>query len=82
VIVAIKAAAQGSRSRSPGIISGARDPVVPPANAEFLYQRLPKSKLDFIDAGHFVWEDGADQYAALITSWWGGGYATVGQSRG
>ena len=57
------------------IISGARDPVVPPVNAEFLKERLPKSKLDFIDAGHFIWEDGADQYAALITSWWAGGYA-------
>jgi len=59
------------------IISGAKDPVVPPVNAEFLHQRLPRSKLDFIDAGHFIWEDGADQYAALITSWWAGGYAKV-----
>ena len=29
-----------------------------------------------IDAGHFTWEDAADEYAALVTSWWGGGYAT------
>jgi pimeloyl-ACP methyl ester carboxylesterase len=57
------------------IITGARDPVVPPVNAEFLHERLPKSKLDIIDAGHFIWEDAADQYASLITSWWGGGYA-------
>jgi pimeloyl-ACP methyl ester carboxylesterase len=56
------------------ILSGAKDRVVPPANAEFLHQRLPKSKLDFIDAGHFIWEDGADQYAALVTSWWAGRY--------
>jgi pimeloyl-ACP methyl ester carboxylesterase len=60
------------------IIAGERDPVVPPANAEFLHQRLPRSKLDIIDAGHFTWEDAADEYAALVTSWWGGGYATVG----
>jgi pimeloyl-ACP methyl ester carboxylesterase len=53
------------------IIAGARDPVVPPVNAEFLHQRLPNSKLDVIDAGHFTWEDGADEYAALVTSWWG-----------
>jgi pimeloyl-ACP methyl ester carboxylesterase len=52
------------------IIAGARDPVVPPVNAEFLHQRLPNSKLDVIDAGHFTWEDGADEYAALVTSWW------------
>jgi pimeloyl-ACP methyl ester carboxylesterase len=60
------------------IIAGARDPAVPPANAEFLHERLPLSKLDIIDAGHFTWEDGADEYAALVTSWWHGGYATAG----
>jgi pimeloyl-ACP methyl ester carboxylesterase len=59
------------------IIAGARDPVVPTVNAEFLHERLPNSKLDIIDAGHFTWEDGADEYAALVTSWWGGGYATA-----
>jgi pimeloyl-ACP methyl ester carboxylesterase len=64
------------------IINGTRDPVVPPVNAEFLHQRLPKSKLDLIDAGHFIWEDAADQYAALVTSWWAGGYAAVRPSRG
>jgi pimeloyl-ACP methyl ester carboxylesterase len=60
------------------IIAGARDPVVQPVNAEFLHERLPKSKLDIIDAGQFPWEDGADDYAALVTSWWGGGYAAAG----
>jgi len=62
------------------IIAGRRDPAVPPVNAEFLHARLPKSKLDIIDSGHFTWEDGADEYAALVTSWWGGGYATVGSA--
>jgi pimeloyl-ACP methyl ester carboxylesterase len=60
------------------IIAGARDPAIPPANAEFLHQRLPNSKLDIIDAGHFTWEDAADQYATLVTNWWTGGYATTG----
>ena len=64
------------------IINGTRDPVVPPVNAEFLHERLPKSKLDLIDAGHFIWEDAADQYAALVTSWWAGGYGAVRRSRG
>jgi pimeloyl-ACP methyl ester carboxylesterase len=59
------------------IIAGAKDDAVPPVNAEYLHERLPSSKLDLIDAGHFVWEDGADAYAALITAWWDGGYATV-----
>jgi pimeloyl-ACP methyl ester carboxylesterase len=57
------------------IIAGARDPVVPPINAKFLHERLPKSKLDLIDALHFIWEDAADTYAALVTNWWAGGYA-------
>jgi pimeloyl-ACP methyl ester carboxylesterase len=57
------------------IIAGARDPAVPPVNAEFLNERLPHSKLDIVDAGHFTWEDAADDYAGLVTTWWEGGYA-------
>jgi hypothetical protein len=37
-------------------------------NAEYLHERLPKSKLDLIEALHFIWEDAADTYAALITN--------------
>jgi pimeloyl-ACP methyl ester carboxylesterase len=57
------------------IIAGRRDPAVPPANAVYLRERLPTSKLDFLDVGHFVWEDDADEYAALVETWWNGGYA-------
>jgi len=60
------------------IIAGKRDSVVPPVNAEYLHERLPTSRLDFIDAGHFTWEDAADQYAALVTRWWDGGHAAAG----
>jgi pimeloyl-ACP methyl ester carboxylesterase len=59
------------------IIAGARDPAVPPVNAEFLHEHLPNSRLDILDVGHFVWEDGADQYAELVKRWWSGGYATT-----
>ena len=59
------------------IIAGAHDPAVPPVNAEFLHERLPNSKLDVVDAGHYTWEDAADEWAALVTNWWGGGYAAV-----
>jgi pimeloyl-ACP methyl ester carboxylesterase len=54
------------------IIAGAGDTATPPANARFLHERLPHSKLDVIDAGHFTWEDAAAEYAALIISWWRG----------
>ncbi len=63
------------------VSSGCRqDPVVPPVNGEFLHERLPHSKLDILETGHFAWEDGADEYAALVTSWWAGGYATTAGS--
>jgi pimeloyl-ACP methyl ester carboxylesterase len=52
------------------IIAGAGDTSVPPVNATFLHERLPHSKLDVIDVGHFAWEDAAAEYAALVTSWW------------
>jgi pimeloyl-ACP methyl ester carboxylesterase len=54
------------------IIAGAGDTAVPPANARFLNERLPHSKLDVIDAGHFTWEDAPGEYAALVTDWWRG----------
>jgi pimeloyl-ACP methyl ester carboxylesterase len=56
------------------IIAGAQDTAVPPVNADFLHERLPNSKLDIVNAGHFAWEDGADEYAAVVTDWWDGGY--------
>jgi pimeloyl-ACP methyl ester carboxylesterase len=48
------------------IINGSRDRVVPLANAEFLDQRLPTSRLAIIDAGHFVWEEAPTEYASII----------------
>jgi pimeloyl-ACP methyl ester carboxylesterase len=59
------------------IIAGIRDALVPPVNAEFVDARLPNSKLDIVDAGHFTWEDAADEYAALTIDWWDGGYAST-----
>jgi pimeloyl-ACP methyl ester carboxylesterase len=48
------------------IINGRHDRVVPLANAEFLDQRLPASRLVIIDAGHFVWEEEPAKYASTI----------------
>jgi pimeloyl-ACP methyl ester carboxylesterase len=48
------------------IINGRHDPVVPLANAEFLDQRLPTSRVVIIDAGHFVWEEEPSEYAAAV----------------
>ena len=48
------------------IINGRHDRVVPLANAEFLDQRLPTSRLVIIDAGHFVWEEVPAKYASAV----------------
>jgi pimeloyl-ACP methyl ester carboxylesterase len=48
------------------IINGRYDRVVPVANAEFLHERLPNSRLRIIDAGHFVWEEAPKEYASII----------------
>jgi len=60
------------------IISGLWDWAVPPSNHRYLHERLPKSKLDLIDAGHFTWEDAAEEYARIVSSWWAGDYADAG----
>ena len=48
------------------IINGRHDRVVPLANAKFLDQRLPASRLVIIDAGRFVWEEEPAQYASAV----------------
>lgn len=52
------------------IIAGKNDVVVPVPNAEYLHERLPNSRLDVVDAGHFVWEENAAEYARIVTAWW------------
>src|SRR5262245_52602850 len=48
------------------IVNGRYDRVVPLANAEFLDERLPDSRVVILDAGHFVWEEVPTQYAAAV----------------
>ena len=59
------------------IISSRRDVLVPPVNGEYLHERLPYSKLDLLDAGHYPWEDVAEQYAAIVSAWVKGGYRSA-----
>jgi pimeloyl-ACP methyl ester carboxylesterase len=51
------------------IIAGRRDPLVPPANADYLHEHLPNSRLALLDTGHFAWEDGAEQWGAIALEW-------------
>jgi pimeloyl-ACP methyl ester carboxylesterase len=39
---------------------------VPLANAEFLNERLPTSRLIVVDGGHFIWEEAPAEYAAIV----------------
>jgi pimeloyl-ACP methyl ester carboxylesterase len=48
------------------IVNGSGDRVVPVANAEFIDERLPNSRIALIDAGHFVWEEAPGEYAAIV----------------
>ena len=48
------------------IINGRHDRVVPPANAEFLDERLPISRVVLIDGGHFIWEEAPTEYASTV----------------
>ena len=45
-----------------------------PVNGDYLHDRLPHSKHDKVDAGHFAWADAAAEYAAHVIGWWNGGY--------
>ncbi|WP_405878045.1 alpha/beta hydrolase [Streptomyces sp. NBC_01136] len=59
----------GSITAPVQIITGGRDPLVPTANAEYLRDRLPGSRLHILDAGHFVWEEAAKEYTDLVAAW-------------
>jgi pimeloyl-ACP methyl ester carboxylesterase len=59
------------------IFAGSLDRVVPPANAEYLHERLPRNRFDILDTGHFAWEEDADDFAFMIRDWWDGGYTAV-----
>jgi pimeloyl-ACP methyl ester carboxylesterase len=48
------------------VIAGNHDRVIPIANAEFLYQRLPVCRVVTVDAGHFVWEEAPAHYAETV----------------
>jgi pimeloyl-ACP methyl ester carboxylesterase len=55
-------------------IWGENDPLVLPINANLLLQKLQKSRAIYLDAGHFVWEQQPEAYAAAVLDWVKGGY--------
>jgi pimeloyl-ACP methyl ester carboxylesterase len=59
------------------IIAGKNDPIVPPANGQFLADRLPRNRYVLLEAQHRVWEEAFSAYADALGSWLGGGYTSL-----
>src|ERR1700730_17107905 len=51
------------------IVSGRDDELVPAANDEFLHERLRRSQMDLLPAGHFAWEEVPDLYGDVLIKW-------------
>jgi pimeloyl-ACP methyl ester carboxylesterase len=62
------------------ILAGRDDDLVPWSNNQYLHDLLPNSEIHSLDAGHFAWEQAAEEYAGLVADWVGGGYRRVGAS--
>lgn len=52
---------------------------MPWSNAEYLHELLPHSEIHPLDAGHFAWEQAADEYGRLVVDWVSGGYKRVAE---
>jgi len=62
------------------ILAGRDDDLVPWSNNQYLDDLLPNSETHPLDAGHFAWEQAAEEYGRLIVDWVSGGYRRVGPS--
>ncbi|MGG5210111.1 alpha/beta fold hydrolase [Chryseobacterium sp. MIQD13] len=56
------------------IIGGKNDSIVPPANGQFLADRLANNRYLLLDAEHRVWEEATDEYIETVVSWINGDY--------
>ena len=59
------------------IVAGRNDDIVPWSNNEYLHDLLPHSEIHALDAGHFAWEQAAQDYGQLVVDWVSGGYRRV-----
>ena len=56
------------------ILAGKNDDIVPWSNNQYLAELLPNSEIHSLDAGHFAWEQAAEEYGRLVADWVSGGY--------
>ena len=59
------------------ILAGRNDDLVPWSNNQYLDDLLPNSEIHPLDAGHFAWEQAAEEYGSLVLDWVMGGYRRV-----
>jgi pimeloyl-ACP methyl ester carboxylesterase len=62
------------------VVAGRDDEIVPWSNNEYLDQLLPNSEIHPLDAGHYAWEQAAEDYGRLVVNWVIGGYRRVGDT--
>lgn len=58
------------------IVVGRNDPYGLARDAAILRERLPRARLDVLEAGHCVWEERAPEFETIVTQWVSGGFAT------
>jgi pimeloyl-ACP methyl ester carboxylesterase len=51
------------------IIWGRHDPIALVENAFILNRRLPNSKMNILNTGHYAWEECWEEFAAIIEEW-------------
>jgi pimeloyl-ACP methyl ester carboxylesterase len=56
------------------ILAGRNDEIVPWSNNQYLRDLLPSSETHPLDAGHYAWEEAAEDYGRLVADWVSGGY--------
>jgi pimeloyl-ACP methyl ester carboxylesterase len=59
------------------IVAGRDDHLVPWSNNQHLSDHIANSEIHPLDAGHFAWEQAAEDYGRLVAEWVSGGYRRV-----
>jgi pimeloyl-ACP methyl ester carboxylesterase len=59
------------------IVAGRDDDLVPWSNNQYLHDLLTNSEIHPLEAGHFAWEQAAEEYGSLVVDWVTGGYQRV-----
>jgi pimeloyl-ACP methyl ester carboxylesterase len=59
------------------IVAGRHDDLVPWSNNQYLDELLPNSEIHPLGAGHFAWEQAAEEYGQLVADWVSGGHRRV-----